>query len=90
MNKSHKPSRSRAVAETAIACFAGALGVVTIFWHDWIEALTGWDPDHHNGSFEWLIVAALLVVAAALGATARRDWRLRAAASRVPSADGTT
>jgi len=51
MNKSHKPSRSRAVAETAIACFAGALGVVTIFWHDWIEALTGWDPDHHNGSF---------------------------------------
>ena len=82
MNTSRKPSRNRIVAETFIACFAGVLGVLTIFWHDWIEALTGWDPDHHNGSFEWLIVAVLLVIAVAVGATARRDWRLRAAASQ--------
>ncbi len=81
MNKALKPSGIRVVAETAIASFAGALGVLTIFWHDWIEALTGWDPDHHNGSFEWIIVAVLLIVAAAVGVTARRDWRLRAAAS---------
>lgn len=67
--------------EIAIAFFAGALGVLTIFWHDWIEALTGWDPDHHNGGFEWLIVAALLAVAAAAGALARRDWKLLVAAS---------
>ena len=85
MNKALKPSRVRVVAETAIALFAGALGVLTIFWHDWIEALTGWDPDQHNGTSEWMIVAVLLVIAAAVGAAARRDWRLRAAASYSPS-----
>jgi undecaprenyl pyrophosphate phosphatase UppP len=85
MTKAVKPSKVRIGLETAIASFAGALGVLTIFWHDWIEALTGWDPDHHNGSFEWMIVAVLLIVAAVVGATARRDWRLRAAASQSPS-----
>jgi hypothetical protein len=75
-----KPSKVRVGLETAIASLAGALGVLTIFWHDWIEGLTGWDPDHHNGAFEWLIVAVLLVVAAVVRAVARRDWRLRAAA----------
>ena len=73
-----KPSKIRIGLETAIALLAGLLGVVTIFWHDWIEALTGWDPDHHNGSVEWLIVAALLVVAVAMGIAARRHWRLLA------------
>ena len=85
MTKVLKPSRVRVGLETAIALFASALGVLTIFWHDWIEALTGWDPDHHNGTFEWLIVVGLLVIAAVVGAAARRDWRLRAAASQIPS-----
>jgi hypothetical protein len=35
MSKVVKPSRVRVVAETATASFAGALGVLTIFWHDW-------------------------------------------------------
>jgi hypothetical protein len=76
-----KPSKARAGTEAAIALCAGALGILTIFWHDWIEALTGWDPDHHNGTFEWLIVAALIFVAAVLGAIAHRDWRLATAAT---------
>ena len=71
-----KPSKIRVGLETAIALLAGLLGVVTIFWHDWIEALTGSDPDQHNGSVEWLIVAGLLVVAIAMGAVARRHWRM--------------
>ena len=71
-----KPSKMRVGLETAVALLAGLLGVVTIFWHDWIEALTGWDPDQHNGSAEWLIVAGLLVVAIAMGAVARRHWRM--------------
>jgi undecaprenyl pyrophosphate phosphatase UppP len=73
-----KPSKIRVRLETAVALLAGLLGVVTIFWHDWIEALTGWDPDHHNGSAEWLIVVGLLVVAAVMGLLARRHWRLLA------------
>ena len=71
-----KPSKLLARLETAVAAVTGLLGILTIFWHDWIEALTGWDPDHHNGSFEWLIVAFLLAVAAAMGLSARRHWRL--------------
>ena len=85
MSKALTPSRVCVVAETAIALSASALGVLTIIWPDWIEALTGWDPDHHNGGLEWAIVAVLLVIAAAVGAAARRDWRLRAAASQSPA-----
>jgi hypothetical protein len=66
--------------EMAVALAAGILGLVTIFWHDWIEMLTGWDPDQHHGSVEWILVAVLLAVAVAMGLVARRDWRLLAAA----------
>lgn len=62
----------------AIASCAGILGVLTIFWHDWIEALTGWDPDHHNGSVEWIIVVVLLAIAVGIGLLARRDLKLAA------------
>ncbi|HLY66150.1 MAG TPA: ABC transporter permease [Chloroflexota bacterium] len=61
-----------------VALCAGILGIVTIFWHDWIEALTGWDPDHHNGAAEWIVVIGLLAVSAAMGLVARRHWRLLA------------
>jgi hypothetical protein len=60
----------------AVALAAGILGLVTIFWHDWIEMLTGLDPDQHSGSVEWLLVAALLAIAVAMGLVARRHWRL--------------
>jgi hypothetical protein len=76
-----KPSMLRIRMEAAIAVFAGALGIVTVFWHDWIEALTGWDPDRHSGGLEWLVVAALLAVAVAVGTVSRRHWKLRLAAA---------
>jgi hypothetical protein len=76
-----KTSKARFRVEAAVALFAGALGILTAFWHDWIEAVSGWDPDHHNGSVEWLIVAVLLAVAVVTGALARRDWKLLAAAT---------
>lgn len=76
MGSGMRQSKIRVGLETAIALLAGLLGVVTIFWHDWIEALTGWDPDQHNGSVEWLIVAGLLVIAVATGTVAHRHWRL--------------
>jgi|HubBroStandDraft_1064217.scaffolds.fasta_scaffold359350_1 hypothetical protein len=76
-----KPSMLRVRLEAVIAVFAGALGILTIFWRDWIESLTGWDPDHHNGSAEWLVVAVLLAVAAVMGTVSRRHWKLRQAAA---------
>lgn len=75
------PSKFRAALESVIALCAGSLGLVTVFWRDWIEILTGWDPDHHNGTAEWLIVAALLAVAAVAGVASRRNWRALAAAA---------
>jgi hypothetical protein len=75
-----KSSKIRAQLEMVVAFCAGILGVLTIFWHDWIEFLTGWDPDNHNGSAEWVVVAGLLVIAAVLGLVARRHWRLVTAA----------
>jgi len=77
-----RTSRARFGVETAIAVCGGALGILSAVWHYWIEGLTGWDPDHHNGSAEWLIVAVLLVVAVAMGALARRDWKLLTAAAQ--------
>jgi hypothetical protein len=75
-----RPSKSRAALESAIALTAGALGIITIFWHDWVESLTGWNPDQHNGAAEWLTVVTLIMVAAISGTLARRSWRLLAAA----------
>lgn len=80
------PSKARFGVETGTASCAGGLGILTVFWHDWIEALTGWDPDHHNGSLEWLIVAALLFVAVVSGALARREWKLLTAVGGSTSA----
>lgn len=75
-----KASKGRARLETAGALCAGILGILTIFWHDWIEILTGWDPDNHSAAVEWVIVVALLVAAVAVGLAARRHWRLLTAA----------
>jgi hypothetical protein len=71
-------SKVRAQLEAIVALCAGILGILTIFWHDWIEALTGWDPDHRNGTVEWIVVIGLLAVSAAMGLVARRHWRLLA------------
>ena len=81
-------SKVRTQLETAVALLAGILGILTIFWHDWIEALTGQDPDHHNGSVEWLVVAGLLAVAVTAGLTARRRWRLLTASPQHVAASG--
>jgi hypothetical protein len=76
-----KPSKVKVRLETALAIFAGALGILTIFWPAWIEAITGWDPDHHNGNFEWLVVATLLALSAATGLLAVLHRRLLVAAA---------
>lgn len=51
------------------------LAVLTVFWDDWIEGILGFDPDHHNGSFEKGIVVGLLVITFVLQELARRGWR---------------
>lgn len=71
----NKAVRIRFWCESGLAMLSGSLAVLTLFWRDWIEALTGFDPDHHNGSLEWAIVAGLAVIAIVLAVAAQADWR---------------
>jgi hypothetical protein len=71
--------------ELILASVTAFLAVLTLVWHDWIEALTGWDPDHHNGSFERELVIVCFVATMLFSALARREWRrapLKAASTR--------
>jgi hypothetical protein len=54
---------------------AATLGALTAVWPDWIELLTGTDPDGGNGGLEWIAVGVLLVVAVLLVRRARVAWR---------------
>ena len=69
--------RVRFWAEAALAASCGFLAALTLVWRDWVETLTGYDPDRHNGSFEWVIVGGLLLVCIVVSAVARAEWRRR-------------
>jgi len=57
-------------AELILAAAAAVLAVATAIHPDWIEELTGLDPDAGSGSAEWAVtlVLALAAVALAIGA----------------------
>ena len=81
-NDAYNKHLRRYWAVLALGGFAAVLAVITPFWPDWIEAVSGWDPDQHDGSVENYIAAALLVVAVALLAFAgaeRRRWKMATA-----------
>jgi hypothetical protein len=61
--------------EVSLAVLTGLVGVLTLFWRDWIEALTGWSPDRHSGSVEFGLVAILLITSVSCAAVARRTHR---------------
>ncbi len=68
--------------EASLAVLTGVLGILTLFWRDWIEVLTGWNPDHHSGSLEIGLISVLLISSVACAAAARMTYRRLAA---VPS-----
>lgn len=67
--------KRQAKIETGVAIIAAALLVLTLITREWIELLTGWDPDGGSGALEWGIVVVLAVVAVALSLRARTDWQ---------------
>jgi hypothetical protein len=74
--------RARAWLETFLAVLTGALAVLTLISREWIEALTGLDPDQDSGSVEWLVVAVCGLLTVTCSLLARRSWRrVRLAAS---------
>jgi hypothetical protein len=70
--------RTRFWVESALAGATALLAVVTLAWHDWIETIFGVDPDHGNGSLEWLFVAVMAAAAVSFAGLARAEWRARA------------
>ena len=72
---SRRKLQRRLWLKTFIGAGTGVLSVVTPIWPDWIEAISGWDPDQHDGSAEWMIVTALLLVTATMLAMVAREWQ---------------
>jgi hypothetical protein len=66
---------TRIWVEAISATAAAVLASLTLLWPEWIESLTGFNPDHGNGSFEWMLVIGLGAVSAALSLLAWREWR---------------
>jgi hypothetical protein len=62
-------------AESVLSCIAGVLALLTAVWPDWIERLTGLQPDAQSGSLEWILAAGCGLAAVLLGTLARREWR---------------
>jgi hypothetical protein len=67
--------RRRFWAEVALGTISGILAVLTAVWPEWIEVLTGTDPDRGNGSLEWIITLAFAVASVGVAVIARREWR---------------
>jgi uncharacterized membrane protein len=61
--------------EIGLAAITGLLALITPIFPDWIEFVSGWDPDQHNGSVEWIIVVGLFVVTVVMVALAAIEWR---------------
>jgi hypothetical protein len=74
--------RCRFWLESICGSVTAIVTVITLFWHDWIEAVFRIHPDGGNGSAEWLIVVVLLLVTASLAVGARREWRRAELAAR--------
>jgi hypothetical protein len=79
MRPAQRKVRTRFWVEGGLAVVTGALFVLTLFWHDWLETL-GFDPDNHSGTAEWLIVAGLLVFCIVFSLLARLEWQRTALA----------
>jgi hypothetical protein len=78
--------RKRIWVEGALALATGVLAVVTIVNAEWIEWLTGKDPDGGSGALEWGLVLVLAAASAIAGLAARRDYRRWHAPALTPPA----
>jgi hypothetical protein len=72
--------RRRFWVETALAGLSALFFLLTVLWKDWIEVVSGVDPDHHSGSLEWGIAIVALLIAIGFAAAARTELRHHRAA----------
>jgi hypothetical protein len=67
--------------EVGLAVFSAFLILLTLVWKDWIEIVFRVDPDHGNGSFEWLLVTLAIVGTVTFSTLARHEWERAQAAT---------
>jgi hypothetical protein len=67
--------KARLAVEVVLGLVSLSLALLTLVTREWIEELTGWDPDAGSGAVEWGIVLGFAVVAVVAGVLATRDRR---------------
>ena len=67
--------RFRFWVEVTLGTLTGLLFVVTLVSREWIEAVSGVDPDGRDGSLEVAVLASLLVATVVFSVSARAEWR---------------
>jgi hypothetical protein len=75
--------RRRFWLEAGFGLGCGILAVLTLVWRDWIEALTGFDPDRGSGAVEVTVVLVLAGFALLAGCSTYRI-RMQARAGAGP------
>jgi hypothetical protein len=59
----------------SLATITGLLCLITLILPDWIEAISGWDPDQHGGLVEWIVMGSLAWITATGYMLAWIEWR---------------
>jgi hypothetical protein len=70
-----KHLRRRLRIELVLAVISAALSVLTLVFPEWIEEVTGLEPDAGSGALEWIIVGVFMAATVVSAALARRDYR---------------
>ena len=79
--------RRRFWIEVALTTGSALLLLLTAAVPDWIEVLSGVEPDGGDGSLERGLVAVLVACTVLFAVLARAEWR-RGANRQLPSPDG--
>ncbi len=66
-------ARKRFIAEVCAGVVTAIATVLTLLVPEWIEVVFDVDPDHGDGSLEWLIAAAFAVATVALATLSYLD-----------------
>jgi hypothetical protein len=72
--RSTKTVRVRFWAEVILALLGAVLTLLTTVDREWIEWLSGTDPDGGSGTLEVVVVAGCFAVSVGAGLLARREW----------------
>jgi hypothetical protein len=67
--------RTRFWVEATLGTMTAVFFILTIVWEDWVEIVSGWEPDNHSGELEWFIAGGFLVATVIFALAARHERR---------------